>query len=133
MFWNLPCGNKGQVFSLDAVIAIFLVMIVLISSFFMVNKENEENYELLQQFNLGNDIFTVLDVNGKLNSLNRNSIKTSIETILPKNFDYSFRLECEHKIVESNRSVSSTLVKGEKIVVTNNLDLCIMRYGIWPK
>ena len=99
----------------------------------MVNKENEENYELLQQFNLANDVFTVLDVNGKLDSLNKNSIKTSIETILPKNFDYAFRLECENKIIESNRSVSSTLVKGERIVVTNNLDLCIMRYGVWPK
>ena len=62
MYWNLHCGNKGQVFSLDAIIAIFLVMIVLISSFFMVNKENEENYELLQPFNLANDLFTVLDV-----------------------------------------------------------------------
>ena len=133
LYWNLHCGNKGQVFSLDAIIAIFLVMIVLISSFFMVNKENEENYELLQQFNLANDVFTVLDVNGKLDSLNKNSIKTSIETILPKNFDYAFRLECENKIIESNRSVSSTLVKGERIVVTNNLDLCIMRYGVWPK
>lgn len=99
----------------------------------MVNKENEENYELLQQFNLANDIFTVLDVNGKLDSLNKNSIKTSVENILPKNFDYSFRLECEDKIIESNRSVSSTLVKGERIVVTNNLDLCIARYGVWPK
>ena len=133
LYWNLHYGNKGQVFSLDAIIAIFLVMIVLISSFFMVNKENEENYELLQQFNLANDIFTVLDINGKLDSLNKNSIKTSVETILPRNFDYSFRIECDNKIVESNRSVSSTLVKGERIVVTNNLNLCIARYSVWPK
>lgn len=133
LFWNLCYGNKGQIFSLDAIIAVFIVFIVLISSFFLVNKGNEKNYELLQQVNLGNDLFTVLDINGKLNSLDKNSIKTNVESILPNNFDYSFRLECQNKIIQLNNTMSSTIIKGERIVVTNNLDLCIMRYAIWPK
>ncbi len=130
---NSHYGNKGIVFALDALVAIFLVVAVLLSSFLLITRSEAESYGLLQQMKLGNDLFASLDMNGKLDSLNKNTIITNIENILPNNFNYYFRLECENKIIQTNRSVGGSLMEGERIMITNNLDYCIARYSVWPK
>lgn len=133
LLWNSHYGSKGIVFALDALIAIFIVIVVLASSFLLITRNERESYGLLQQSKLGNDLFASLDMNGKLDSLNKNTISANIENILPKNFNYYFRLECENKIIQTNRSLGGSLMEGERIMITSNLDYCIARYSVWPK
>ncbi|MEK6934656.1 MAG: hypothetical protein AABW46_02150 [Nanoarchaeota archaeon] len=111
----------------------FIVIIVLLSSFLLITRSNEDSYSFLQHVKIGDDLFTSLDINGKLDSLNKATIGSNIENILPSNFNYTFKLECENKISQKGTFPQGSIIGSERLVVTDNLDFCIVRYWIWPK
>ena len=133
MSLNSRYGNKGYIFALDISVAMFIVIIVLLSSFLLITRSNEDSYSFLQHVKIGDDLFTSLDINGKLDSLNKATIGSNIENILPSNFNYTFKLECENKISQKGTFPQGSIIGSERLVVTDNLDFCIVRYWIWPK
>jgi hypothetical protein len=116
------------------IMALFIVGIVLSISIFFVLRSQEGNLSLLQQTKLANDIVTVLDYNKKFDSLNKNTIQDSIDSVLPNNYNMSFRMECPTRIIQSSKIFPNKFISsGERVVVTDNLDYCVMRYWLWAK
>jgi len=131
---NLQFGNKGYIFSLDICIALFIIVITLIVSLFLISRTNEDNLSLAQQTKLADDIVSVLDYNKKFDSLNKNTISSNINYVLPKNYDMRFRIECKNKIIQNLiNNTNNFIASSERVIVTDNLEFCKLRYWLWQK
>ena len=129
---NLRFGNKGFFLSLDMVMALFIVGIVLTASIFFIIRGQEDSLSLLQETKLAGDAISVLDYNKKFDSLSKDTIHDSINSVLPDNYNMSFRMECPTRIIQSSEIFPNKFISsGEKVVVTDNLDYCVMRYWLW--
>ncbi len=64
--WNLLFGNKGIVFSLDAVIAITIVLILLVYSSYYLSTSSKESVSQLQITRVGTDAIAMMDLDGLL-------------------------------------------------------------------
>ena len=131
---NLQFGNKGYIVSLDICIALFIIVITLIVSLFLISRTNEDNLSLAQQTKLADDIVSVLDYNKKFDSLNKNTISSNINYVLPKNYDMRFRIECKNKIIQNLiNNTNNFIASSERVIVTDNLEFCKLRYWLWSK
>ena len=129
---NLHYGNRGFLLTLDMSIALFIVGIMLVSSLFFIAKTSKEEILLLQQSKIMHDVFAVMDYNKAVDSTSRENIKSNLNNLLPKNYKAGFRLECKNKIIQDlNITPNSFISSGERIIVTDKLDYCIMRYWLW--
>ena len=130
--WNLRFGTKGFVFSLDIVMAFIVVILFVVASIYFSSKGNYDNITDLQLTKIADDITTVLDYNKRFDSLDRNIIRSNIDGVLPDNYNMTFRIECNNKIIQSVDKIPETFVAGgERVIVTNNMDFCMMRYWLW--
>ena len=98
-------GNKGIVFSLDAAIAVSVVIIVLINSSYYFSTSSKESLSQLQLVKIGNDVVTALDNSGALNnyslynlytessSLYINNSELGIYRYLPRNYEMSINIQ----------------------------------------
>ena len=131
---NLHCGNKGFIFSLDIFMAIIVITLSITASLLFIFRANDNNISLLQETKIADDITSVLDYNKKFDSLNKNTIISNINSVIPQNYNMSFRIECQNKIIQNIGQIPSTFVaSSERVIVTDNLDFCIMRYWLWAK
>ena len=131
-FWNLHCGNKGYIFSIDIIVALFIVTIIFGVSLLFISRSNDDTTLLAQQSRFADDVVAVLSYEHKFDSLNKNTITNNINSVLPPNYKMSFRLECKNKIIENFGSLPDNFISsGEKVIVTSNLDYCAMRYWLW--
>ena len=129
---SLRFGNKGFFFSLDMIMALFIAGIILAASVFFVARSQEDSLSLLQETRIADDATAVLDYNKKFDSLNKNTIQSNIDSVLPDNYNMSFRIECPTKIIQSSKILPNKFISsGERVVVTDNLDYCVMRYWLW--
>ena len=129
---NFRCGNKAFIFSLDIFLALIIVLLFLFAALFFGLNINEENFAIIQQTKFADDAFSVMDYNKRFDSLNKNIIKNSIKNVFPDNYNVSFRIECENKIIEDMHNISNTfIVSGERAIVTEQMDYCKMRYWLW--
>ena len=131
--WNSHSGNKGFIFTLDALIALFIIAITITVSGTFLLKNLNQNINSLQIEKIGADAIAVLDYNNDFNGLNKKTIESKINNIMPNNYDLSFKMECQNITVLSGNPPIRAIHSGERIIVTNKLDYCYMRYWIWEK
>lgn len=87
---NLSFGNKGFILTLDATLAVLVVLIILaVASFYFV-----QSYSLLPVFPVkrGHDIIAVLDYSGTLSKLNKETIAQEISSSLPLNLEMKIQI-----------------------------------------
>jgi hypothetical protein len=105
---------------------------ILFTSLIFITKSSEDHISLLQQTKFANDFTAVLDYNKKFDSLNSNTINNNILANLPENYNMSFSIMCKNKIIHNLKKTPEKFVaSGERVVVTDNLDYCLMRYWLW--
>ena len=131
--WNSHSGNRGFIFTLDAIIAIIVIAIILSASGIFMIKNLDQNINSLQIEKIGADTIATLDYKNDFNSLNKITIKSRIDNILPENYELSFKMECQDIAILSGNIPQQTVHSGERIIVTNNFDYCYIKYWIWEK
>ncbi len=152
-FWNLHFGknkirNKGFIFSLDAAIAIVVVMALLIVSTFYVTKAGSESVANLQMIRTGSDILTLLDNNkllGKLfvsyyNNMGMvlDDIEIGLNEVLPTNYHMRIKVKCKDEgtlAIETTGEdpVDKFVGRGKRVFANNEGEACIAEYNIWLK
>ena len=85
--WNLRYGNKGIIFTLDALLALTLLGVMLFASNYFLFKGSEDQSVNLQLLRAGSDIITLLDNTKELDTLNANSIQNSINDLKPEIYE----------------------------------------------
>ena len=129
---NFHCGNRAFIFSLDVFLALIIVLLFIFASLFFGLNMNEENFAVIQHTKIADDAFSVMDYNKRFDSLDKNIIRNNIGKVLPDNYNASFRIECENKIIEDINGRNNTfIVSGERVIVTDEMDYCRMRYWLW--
>jgi len=113
--WILGYGNKGFIFTLDAAIAVFLVMIIFLAANYYATKGTEP-LSRLQMVRTGYDLIAVLDNSGVLVSLDSALIENSLIEILPVN--YEMRLEITGTYPDQIVIETSNIPEGKKFVAT---------------
>jgi len=113
--WILGYGNKGFIFTLDAAIAVFLVIIISLAANYYAAKGTEP-LSRLQMVRTGYDLIAVLDNSGVLVSLDSALIENSLIEILPVN--YEMRLEITGTYPDQIVIETSSIPEGKKFVAT---------------
>lgn len=126
-------GNKGFIFTLDALVAVFIVALIISVSSIFAFKQLNQKFNSLQIDKIGADVIATLDYRNDFNSLDKNYIDTKIKNLLPKNYDISYKMVCQNITIVQGEPPSRSFRSGERIIVTNNLDYCHINYQIWPK
>ena len=131
-YWNYQCGNRGFIFLLDTVIALFIILIVLLSAVFFVSRAEESTISRLQATKISNDIFAVLDYTNSLKTLDTNQIKNDIISLLPEGYSMEFKIECPERTYDSRTNLDENyLFASERVFVNSNNNVCLVRYWIW--
>ena len=86
-------GNKGFIFSLDATMAVFMLVFVLLATGFMLEQSSTDSLSQLQSTRVGKDALAVLDKEGDLQSFNGTQIGAKLATILPVGNSMHLRVE----------------------------------------
>jgi hypothetical protein len=84
---------KGFVFTLDATFAV-VIMLILLATFSFFSAEAEENpYPLLILKKQANDVLTVMDKNGDLESMNISRVNASLQETLTPTLNRHMQIE----------------------------------------
>jgi len=75
--------KKGFIFSLDATMAVFMLVFVLLATSFMLEQSSTDSLSQLQATRIGKDALAVLDKEGDLQSFNGTRIEAKLAAMLP--------------------------------------------------
>ncbi len=126
---NLKSG-KGFIYSLDAIIAIILVIAV-IASFNLVF-ENKINPSSVVLRKLATDLTIVLNQKGIFYDLDNIMIDNEIKKILSKNYGFSYEIKSSTVIKSTNAKDDEDYYSGVLIINVRG-GLGILKYQIWQK
>jgi hypothetical protein len=76
-------ATKGFIFSLDATMAVFILVFVILSTGFLLEQSSTDSFSQLQATRVGKDALAVLDKEGDLQSFNETRIDAKLASILP--------------------------------------------------
>lgn len=77
---------KGFAFTLDALLAMIIALVILTATYAMFPKGQQDYFLESYQTKLANDILIVLDKNGTLETNDQNFIRSSLTSVLPDNY-----------------------------------------------
>ncbi|MBI2668036.1 hypothetical protein HYX17_04700 [Candidatus Woesearchaeota archaeon] len=128
-------NKKGFVIAFDLTVAVLVVFIILTFSIYKISQADYNAIANIQMNKVGNDILAVLDNTDVLASLNKNSIESSIDRLLPVNYNMKIKIECPNKAIETSSELPNNIfvASGTRAIATNELNYCIARYWIWLK
>jgi hypothetical protein len=86
-------NSKGFVFSLDAILAVSIMVIFIVASFMIMAKSSEDGYAKLQTVRLVKDLMSVLEKSGTLASWDKARIESAMEANLPHGASYYMQLD----------------------------------------
>lgn len=134
---NSPYGNRGMIFTLDATLAITIILFVLAITTFYITKSNQQSLPDLQTLRVGSDILTILDNNDTLDSLDANLIEDEMNSLLFNNHNMRIEINCDSDTslqTSQNIPESGLVASGKRIfVVDNTQDYCTARFWVWRK
>ena len=134
--------KKAFVLSLDASVAVVLVVLILAGSSFFFIKTNENFITNMQMHRAGSDITAVLDADGTLSTLDVVQIKSGIEDLLPTNYNmrmtinstaYNYLIIVE---TESEDTGKKFIISGKRFfyaVQGGNAYPSSAKYEVWSK
>jgi len=86
-------GFKGFVFSLDAILAVSVMIIFIVASFILIAKSSVDPYANLQTVRLERDLLAVMEKSGAFDRLDGGEIEDAIEYSLPHGSEFYFSME----------------------------------------
>jgi len=124
----LHYGNKGFVFSLDALIAIIVVIILLTTAYYYIAKSEENKLSNLQMAKIGSDILAVLDYKDMLKPSDLyqlQEIEDKVAELLPANYEIRIEIDhgcvCDDNMSNCNDFESTTQCKDNFLIGTLDL------------
>lgn len=132
LYGDKKLKKKAFVFTLDAAMAVIVVVTLLLVAHYYVNRTNTESLSKIGMVRTGSDILTVLDNDGTLSTLDENSIATEMNNLLPVNYNMRIMLYCTNQTLGISTSLPSRkfVASGKRIIVADD-DFCTARYWIW--
>jgi len=130
-------GNKGFIFAIDILLAVFVIAAVLMLSSFYLLKANEDPYSRLHASRIGSDIINSIDNSGVLQTLSPASIDSEINRLITINHEMQIKISCANSsqiIIETSpeQPINRFITKGERFFVTTD-NYCIAEYKTWLK
>jgi len=134
--WNFGFKDKkGFVFTLDVLIALVLVVGILFTSSYFINKKIQDPYISLQLMHIGSDFINLLDNQGYFNDINHDKIKSYLDTNLPSQYGMHIQnsggscvLDVQTDTLPSNKKI----VSGKEFFISNG-NFCSLKYEVWLK
>ena len=77
--------TKGFIYNLDATLAVFIFIFILMASTFLSIRASEDPYGPLQTVLVAKDVVSVMDKQGVLSSFNQTLIESTLVSALPRN------------------------------------------------
>lgn len=129
---NLVSGNKGIIFTLDVIVALFIVLFVMGVSLFFLNRSEESPIIKMQASRIASDITAVLDYSNKLSEVDTNKIKSEINSMIPEGYQIEFKIKCNNRVFDSREEIGKNeIFSGQRVFLDTKFNPCIMRYWIW--
>ncbi|MBI5391984.1 hypothetical protein HZB00_03190 [Candidatus Woesearchaeota archaeon] len=133
--WTLFSGNKGFVFTLDMVIAIFVLLFIATITAFNVSQANEDKLVNVQLTAYMNGALTILDEKGILQTGNSTLISNAFTPMIPAAYD--FRLQIVYKqsptVILGNEIPKGTFIGTGKYYFASQTDLGVAKFFVWRK
>lgn len=136
--WKLRYGNKAIIFTLDAMIALAIVLVMLIASNVYISRSINElnNLETLRG---GYDIVSMLNYYNKLQNLNADEINNELDTLLSEKYDMIIQVKTNNQNISiggekipNDRFVGSGKIYSVRTGETNSTYITT-RFWIWLK
>ncbi|MFH0798257.1 MAG: hypothetical protein V1906_02485 [Candidatus Woesearchaeota archaeon] len=134
--------KKGQIFSIDMMLAIVVVMIVIGSSAYFFTNTEEDFMNYLQMVKTGDDITVILEKDGTIDRLSSGEIRAELNAMLPVNYEMRLRINTtlypEPIIIETESQMKegSFIATGKRFFVfkhDNAMHAGSIQYEVWPK
>ena len=119
-------------FTLDAIVSVFIIAIILTAAGFFLQRGLNQDIKDLQIEKIGADAIAVMDSQGDLDNIIKDNLKNTIMNTLPENYDMTIQFNCQNKTVLLSNPVQPSR-SGERIIVTNDLEYCHIKYWVWEK
>lgn len=85
--------SKGFLYSLDAALATFIFIFIIIGTEFMLQEIQSDSFSKLQLSRIGKDTLTILDKEGALQTFNKSAIENRLSALLPKGTKAHIKVE----------------------------------------
>lgn len=137
--FNLPCGNKGIIFSLDLMVGITIAFIVVAITLFFVSQGSSITLAEHQLIRFGSDIVTVMDQQEIFDTLDQEIIETEMKNLLPGNYDMLIRLQGNFSRANGTIEIGGEIpesrltITGRKAALTGNGTYFKITYFVWAR
>ena len=137
-------GNKGIVFTLDAIMAMIIVIILLTFANYYLFKIGQASSSTgnLQILKTGSDVMKILEYNKSFQNYNANMIDIDKKLLLQPNYEMRIAINTTNgRNFDTNQTIpSDRFVGGGSILmaivdesISNKINPAIGRYWIWVK
>lgn len=133
---HCPRSKRGIIFTLDAVIAMSIFLLVVVITTFYIAKAGEDRLAKVNIYNAGSDALSILDNEDILKGLDEEEIESKLENILPDKYSIKLKIITDSGVsldIGENPPVGRFIGSGERFFVTNNKNFGIARFSIWEK
>lgn len=123
-------------------LALILVMIIIGSSIYFFTNTREDFINYLQMVKTGDDIVTILEKDGTLDTLSGTTIKSEMNSMLPVNYEMRLiintTLDSAPIVIESESQMKekSFVAGGKRYFVfeqDNVMHTGTVQYEVWPR
>ena len=129
-------NNKGFIFTLDMILAIFIILLVLSVSHFFTAQSTEDKLALIQSASAVSDTIAYLDFNGTLKTRDKTLLSTTMNGILPSTFDTRIQItsSTNEMILDIGNEIPKGvfITAGKRYFQTDN-GYAVARYWLWQK
>jgi hypothetical protein len=85
--------RKGFVFSIDAILAVSIMVLFIAVSFMIITESSADAYANLQMVRLGKDMLAVLEKSGTFALWDRDALEGAMETSLPHGAGFHLQMD----------------------------------------
>ncbi len=132
-----PFGKtKGFIFTLDTIIAAFILIIVLFLVHFFTARAVEDKLAIIQPLNTVSDTITFLELNGTLQTHDKTLIQNGLQATLPQNINTRIQLSYSANTTTidlGTETPSGVFVATGKRYFWTGSDYGVARFWVWPR
>ena len=130
--------KKGAVFTIDIVLAVFVVFVAISFTLFFIARAGEVSRADHQLVNIGADVTRILIERGTLQELDHDAIEAGLYTIIPANYDMLLRIQGNFSYANGTIEVGGEvperryIVAGEQALYVEDR-IAKVTYFVWPR
>lgn len=107
-------GLKGFIFSIDAILAVSIMVIFIAASFLLIAKSSQDAYASLQTVRLGKDLLSVMEKSGTFALWDSGVLENAMNTSLPQGTGFHLQLDT-YKYVNSTFALMDSGQYGQQL------------------